>query len=172
MGTLNASLLNITGPEWGDLPAGSIVQTRTAFSTAWFTSTGDWTEASTALRVTLPYVAKATNIVHLRIDSKIRLTGTNNITRSGGFRYSTNSGGSFTSFGPNGQSYSANLSGDDHIAYVHSIIINGSQGESLTLSDGIMFTFYYKSSNASHPFYLGSCALGAATTITATEIAT
>ena len=152
--------------------SGQVLQQVTSVGTGCYNMTQtSWTEMASALRVTLPTVRASNSKILILFSSKMRhASHTNNITKQYRPAYSTNSGGSFTNLNSHSIYIGSSSWGDDHVAYSATNAVNMG-GEAASLSDGIIFSPFGKTSNSSYGFQVGGCALGATTVFTVMEIA-
>tara|TARA_R100000152_G_C6578511_1_gene43203 strand:+ start:22 stop:546 length:525 start_codon:yes stop_codon:yes gene_type:complete len=152
--------------------SGQVLQQVSAVGTDCYNMTQtSWTEMASALRVTLPTVRASNSKILILFSSKMRhASHTNNITKQYRPAYSTNSGGSFTNLNSHSIYIGSSSWGDDHIAFSATNAVNMG-GETASLSNGIIFSPFGKTSNSSYGFQVGGCALGATTVFTVMEIA-
>jgi len=152
--------------------SGQVLQQVTSVGTGCYNMTQtSWTEMASALRVTLPTVRASNSKILILFSSKMRHAAhTSGITKQYRPAFSTDSGSSFTNLNSHSVYIGSSSWGDDHIAYSASNAINMG-GEAASLSNGIIFSPFGKTSNSSYGFQVGGCALGATTVFTVMEIA-
>lgn len=147
----------------------TIIQTVQRMGTACYSTTStSFVEMSSDLRVTLPSVNASNSQVYIELVTKYR-NAAHPAAKTKQYRpaYSTDGGGSFTNL--NSHSIHFNTTADDHFNVAFTNLVNA-DGEAMSLSDGIIFSPLFKTSDASYSIQLGGCALGSTTTFRVIEI--